>query len=73
MPDEATLAHFQAKLLDLLDHGEAPDEIIRQLRSDPQLAEYASYIATFEPRMIEVAVQLIAKWGRRDGGNLAGA
>jgi len=71
MPDDEHLARFQAALLDLLAQGYPPELIIAQLRSDPQLAAYADYVATFEPRMIEVAIELVAKWGRREGGNLA--
>ena len=71
MPDDERLASFQAALLDLLAQKHPPATIIAQLRSDPQLAEYADYVATFEPRMIEVAIELVAKWGRREGGNLA--
>jgi hypothetical protein len=70
MPDDVSLAHFQATLLDLLDRGSSPQEIVRELQGDPRLSDYAAYVATFEPRMVEVAIELIAKWGRRDGGNL---
>jgi hypothetical protein len=71
MPDDASLAHFQAVLLDLLDRGHAPEQLVAQLQQDPSLAEYVDYISTFEPRMLEVAIELVAKWGRREGGNLA--
>ncbi len=71
MPDDSNLAHFQATLLDLLDQGLPPAEITATLQNDPLLAEYAGYISTFEPRMVEVAIELVAKWGQRDGGNLA--
>ena len=47
-------------------------QIINRLQRDPQLAEFADYVATFEPRMVEVAIELVAKWGRREGGNLVG-
>ena len=68
MPDDPTLARFQATLLDLLSRGLPPAEIVDRLRADSELAPYADYVATFEPRMIEVAVELVAKWGRREGG-----
>ena len=71
MPDDASLDCFQSVLLDLLAKGQPPERVLAQLRSNPRLAEYADYIATFEPRMVEVASALVAKWGRRDGGNLA--
>ena len=70
MADDANLARFQAVLLDLLAQGHPPATIIARLRTDPQLAYYADYVATFEPRMVEVAIELVAKWGRREGGNL---
>jgi hypothetical protein len=62
------LARFQRTLLDLLSQGQAPQNIIAQLQRDPELAEFAAYLASFEPRMVEVAVELVAKWGRREGG-----
>lgn len=61
-------ARFQAALLDALDQGLEPQELIERLLRDPQLAEFAAYICAFEPRMVEVAIQLLAKWGRRDAG-----
>jgi hypothetical protein len=66
--DDPKLARFQATLLDLLSRGLPPAEIVDHLRGDPELAPYAHYVATFEPRMVEVAVELVAKWGRREGG-----
>jgi hypothetical protein len=71
MSDDTNLARFQAALLDLLDQGHPPQEIVARLQRDPSLAEYAAYVATFEPRMVAVAIELVAKWGRREGGNLA--
>lgn len=68
MPDDPALARFQAKLLDLLSKGQQPQQIVDQLNSDQELAEFADYVATFEPRMVEVAIELVAKWGRREGG-----
>ena len=68
MPDDQILARFQATLLDLLSRGLPPEEIVGRLRRDPELAPFADYVATFEPRMVEVAVELVAKWGHREGG-----
>ena len=68
MADDPTLARFQAALLDLLSRGLPPAEIVSRLRNDPELAPFTDYVATFEPRMVEVAVELVAKWGRREGG-----
>ena len=72
MTEDEQLARFQATLLDLLDRGDSPQAIIDTLRSDPRWPGYADYVATFEPRMVAVAVELVAKWGQREGGNLPG-
>jgi hypothetical protein len=70
MTDEQRLAELQAALLDLLDRKVPPRALIDNLRQDLRFAEHAEYLATFEPRMVAVAQELIAKWGRRDGGNM---
>ena len=65
-PDEdAGLAAFQAALLDLLDQRVGSEELLRRLRTDPRMAPYRAYLDTFEPRMVEVATALLAKWGVR--------
>ena len=65
------LAEFQTALLDLLHQPLATEEILVRLRDDPRFAPYADYIATFEPRMVEVAAELTKKWGNLhdDGTN----
>lgn len=65
-PQHPPLAEFQAVMLELLDDNLAPQEIVARLQADPRLADYHDYIATFEPRMVEVAAELIKKWGRRN-------
>ena len=65
LPDDPQLAHFQATLLDLLSRGLTPQQVIDHLQRDPQLADFQAYIATFEPRMVEVAIELVQKWGRK--------
>lgn len=64
--EDERLANVQAALLETLASDLPPEEIVARLRSDPKLAEYADWIATFEPRMIETAALLVKKWGRRD-------
>jgi len=59
------LAYFQAELLTLLASGKSPEEIKRQLLADERLQSFADYIQSFEPPMIDVAVALVKKWGRR--------
>jgi hypothetical protein len=68
MTDDLLLARFQALLLDALGRAKSADEVLTRLRTDPDLEEYSDYIATFEPRMIEVAIELTKKWGVREGG-----
>jgi len=65
---DGQLARFQAALLDALDQGQAPQELIECLQRDPQHAEFAAYVGSFEPRMVEIAIELVAKWGRREAG-----
>jgi hypothetical protein len=67
-PQDAELAAFQAALLDLLSQGLSAPQVIEQLQADPRFADLRGYISTFEPRMVEVAIALVAKWGQRDGG-----
>lgn len=64
MPSSEELAEFQDALLVLL--GQAlPAELIRaKLREDPAFAAFRDYAAALEPRMLEVAVELVKKWGR---------
>jgi hypothetical protein len=62
-PEE--LAVFQDALLELLTQ-DLPTEVIREkLRDDPAFAAFRDYATSLEPRMLEVAVELMKKWGRR--------
>lgn len=63
--DRESLARFQSSLLDLLDLGLPPDMVIARLKEDPALESFHEYIDGFEPRMVEVAQELVKKWGRR--------
>ena len=65
MPKDDELAEVQAALLEALSADLPPEQIVARLRSDPALAPYADWVATFEPRMIETAAVLVKKWGRR--------
>lgn len=60
------LADFQSALLELLDQQLDAEQILARLHSDPVFVPYRSYIDTFEPRMVEVAAELVKKWGQRD-------
>ena len=63
-PAEA-LAAFQDALLDLLDRGLPVEQIEERLREDPAFAAFRDYADSIEPRMLEVAGELVRKWGRR--------
>ena len=63
--DEMSLARFQAALLEQLATERSPAEILKQLRSLPELAPFREYIDSFESRPLEVAACLVKKWGRR--------
>ena len=64
MRTDVQLAHFQSRLLHWLSQPGSAEDILRRLRADESLAPYQSYIASFEPRMVEVAAILVKKWGR---------
>ncbi|HAY78876.1 MAG TPA: hypothetical protein DCY79_03630 [Planctomycetaceae bacterium] len=59
------LAAFQAELLELLDRSDDPDQILRQLQADSRWLPLGEFLADIEPRMLEVAVELVKTWGRR--------
>ena len=63
--DQHKLAAFQGALLNLLAEDLPSEELRRHLTTDPAFAPYQDYIATFEPRMVEVAAELVKKWGQR--------
>jgi len=66
-PTVEQLAAFQSALFELLDEGLPPERVLERLRSDAAFAPFAEYVRRFEPRMVEVAALLVAKWGRRHG------
>ena len=63
--DEKQLASFQSSLLELLDSNLSPEEMLDRLQTDPQFAEFRSYTDTFELPMVEVASELVKKWGHK--------
>ena len=65
MPPDDLLAAFQDALLDLLDQGLPVEAVRERLREDPAFAAFREYAAAIEPRMLEVAGELVRKWGRR--------
>lgn len=65
MSDDERLARFQAALLEILAEPLGARELAVRLAAHPDCRPYAEYLATFEPRMLEVASALVKKWGRR--------
>ena len=64
MPVERGLALFQSRLLQLLWEEDDPEAVRRALLGDSALAEFHGYIKSMDTRMIEVAAELVRKWGR---------
>lgn len=58
-----TLAHFQSRLLQALWEEEDAEAVRRVLLADDSLAEFHAYVEGMETRMIEVACELVRKWG----------
>lgn len=63
MPQPDTLAHFQSRLLEELWQGRGAEETRAALLGDVTLAPFHAYIGAMEPAMLEVAVDLVRKWG----------
>jgi hypothetical protein len=59
----AGLARFQDRLLELLAAGKKPREVRKAMLADETLAEFHPYIETMDDPMLEVAAELIGKWG----------
>jgi len=64
MPSPDALADFQNALVELLAEGLPTELICVKLRDDPAFAEFRDYVTALDPRMLEVAVELVQKWGR---------
>jgi hypothetical protein len=62
---DAQLATFQARLLNELNASDDAIAILLALKGAPESAVFADFIAQMEPRMVEVAAELVKKWGIR--------
>jgi hypothetical protein len=60
----AKIAQFQAALLDILDSQSDATAICASLSSLKLEAELVAYIDTFNPEMLEIAANLVKKWGQ---------
>jgi hypothetical protein len=57
------LAVFQACLLDALYNHETADQIIAALQASDATLPFRDYLSMAEPEMLEVAAELVKKWG----------
>lgn len=64
MSPSESLSEFQRHLLETLSQPLSPDEQLAQLQAAANLAEFQEYVESFQPSMIEVAAELVKKWGR---------
>jgi hypothetical protein len=60
-----SLAETQGEMLEVLSKDMTPQMVLEHLRRSELCCHYLDYIETWEPRMIEVAQELVGKWGRR--------
>jgi len=63
VPQPDTLAHFQSRLLEELWAGRGAEETRAALLADSALAPFHAYISAMEPAMLDVAADLVRKWG----------
>lgn len=70
MPELDEIARFQEAMFDILDRNLTPEAAREVLRADPRSAQYAAMIEGWDVHMIEVAQQLLKRWGVRRGEGL---
>lgn len=66
MRNDRELAALQEAMLEILHATEDPAAALALLRADPRTAAYRDWLATFEPRMVKLAGELVRKWGRQE-------
>ncbi len=59
------LATFQSILLERLSSQDDPELIKATLLREPLSPSLADYVQSFEPEMVEIAAELVKKWGKR--------
>jgi hypothetical protein len=62
---ETDIATFQASLLEILSAQSSPPQILMTLQELSTPDAMAEYITTFDPRMIQLAADLVKQWGKR--------
>ena len=59
------LASFQSTLLEKLSSQDEPDLIKATLQQEPLSPVLHDYVQTFDLEMVEIAAELVKKWGKR--------
>jgi hypothetical protein len=59
------LASFQSLLLETLSSQDEPDIIKATLLQEPLSPVLQDYVHSFSPEMVEIAAELVKKWGKR--------
>ncbi|MBD1806140.1 hypothetical protein H6F98_11845 [Microcoleus sp. FACHB-SPT15] len=59
------IATFQSTLLETLSSQDEPDVIKATLQQEALSPALQDYVQTFEPEMVEIAAELVKKWGKR--------
>ncbi len=62
----STLAAYQARLLEMVRSQRTPNEMRAELAADPELAVLRPYIQGLDDRALEVARELVVRWGAPD-------
>ncbi len=62
---EIEIATFQASLLEILSSQTDPAQILTTLQESSKSNAMSEYIATFDPKMVQLAADLVKQWGRR--------
>jgi hypothetical protein len=63
--EDDALAAYQDALVELMIEELPADELARRLRADARTAPFARYVASFDPRCVEVTAALMRRWGDR--------
>jgi hypothetical protein len=62
---EIEIETFQASLLEILSSQTDPAQVLTTLQESSKSNAMSEYIATFDPRMVQLAANLVKQWGRR--------
>jgi hypothetical protein len=62
---EIEIETFQASLLEILSSQTDPAQILTTLQESSKSNAMSECIATFDPRMVQLAADLVKQWGRR--------